>query len=45
VINRRLRKLHMSPRPPGVSEPLDRTKVALARSWQKVREARRRLPA
>jgi hypothetical protein len=45
VINRRLRKLHLSPRPPGTSEPLDRTKVAVARSWSKVRGARRKLPA
>jgi hypothetical protein len=45
VINRRLRKLRLSPRPPGASEPLDRTKVAVARSWYKVRGARRKLPA
>ena len=45
VINRRLRKLHLSPRAPGTSEPLDRTKVAVARSWNKVRGARRKLPA
>jgi hypothetical protein len=45
VINRRLRKLHLFPRPPGTSEPLDRTKVAVARSWYKVRGARRKLPA
>jgi hypothetical protein len=44
VINRRLRKLHLSPRPPGTSEPLDRTKVAVARSWYKVRGASRKLP-
>jgi hypothetical protein len=45
VINRRLRKLRLSPRPPGMSEPIDRTKVAMARSWEKLRDARRRLPA
>jgi len=45
VINRRLRKLHLSPRPPGRSEPLDRTKVRLAKSWQRLRNARRGLPA
>jgi len=45
VINRRLRKLHLSPRPPGTSEPLDRTKVAVARSWNRVHGARRKLPA
>ena len=32
VINRRLRKLRLSPRPPGASEPIDRTKVAMAKS-------------
>jgi hypothetical protein len=45
VINRRLRKLHLSPRPPGAGERRDRTKVAAARSWQMLRAARRRLPA
>jgi hypothetical protein len=45
VINRRLRKLHLSPRPPGTSESLDRTKVALARSWERLRDVRRKLPA
>jgi hypothetical protein len=44
-INRRLRKLHLSPRPPGMSESIDRTKAAMARSWEKLRDARRRLPA
>lgn len=44
-VNRRLRKLRASPRPPGVSEPIDRTKVALARSWEKLQVARRRAPA
>jgi hypothetical protein len=44
-VNRRLRKLRLSPRPPGASEPIDRTKVAVARSLEKLRDARRRLPA
>jgi hypothetical protein len=44
-INRRLRKLHFSPRPPGTSEPLDRTKATAARSWERLRDARRKLPA
>jgi hypothetical protein len=44
-VNRGLRKLRLSPRPPGMSEPIDRTKVAVARSLEKLREARRRLPA
>jgi len=44
-INRRLRKLHLSPRPPGASEALDRTKATAARSWEKLRDARRKQPA
>jgi hypothetical protein len=44
-VNRRLRKLRLSPRPPGASEPIDRTKAAVARSLEKLRDARRRLPA
>ena len=44
-INRRLRKLHLSPRQPGISEPIDRTKVAMARSWKKVLDTRRGQPA
>ena len=44
-INRRLRKLHLSPRPPGASEPVDKTKAAVARSWARLRDARHRLPA
>lgn len=36
-INRRLRQLHMSPRPLGVSERADTTKVVLFRSLQKLR--------
>ena len=38
-INRRLRKLHLSPRPPGASEPVDRIKAAVR---QIVGEAQRR---
>jgi hypothetical protein len=44
-VNRGLRKLRLSPRPPGMSEPIDRTKVAMARSLERLRDARRRLPA
>jgi Cupin superfamily protein len=44
-INRRLRKLHLSPRPPGASEPIDRTKEALSRAWSILAAARRRPPA
>jgi hypothetical protein len=43
-MNRRLRKLHLSPRPPGASPPVDRTKEAVSRSWMMVRDARRKLP-
>ena len=31
-INKRMRRLHLSPRPVGASEPVDRTKAAVARS-------------
>lgn len=41
-INRRLRKLHLSPRPPGASPPIDRTKEAVSRSWSILRAARRK---
>lgn len=44
-LNRRLRKFHLSPRPPGASEPVDKTKAAVARSWARLRDARHRLPA
>jgi hypothetical protein len=44
-INRRMRKLHLSPRPPGASPPVDRAKEAAFRSWLKLRDARRKLPA
>jgi hypothetical protein len=36
-INRRLRQLHLSPRPLGTSERVDRTKVAVFQSLQKLR--------
>jgi hypothetical protein len=36
-INRRLRRLHLSPRPLGVSEPVDKTKAVVFRSLQKLR--------
>jgi Cupin superfamily protein len=44
-INRRLRKLHMSPRGPGRSEPVDRVKAASFELWGKLSDARRKLPA
>ena len=44
-INRRLRKLHLSPRGPGASEPVDRVKAGSFELWGKLREARRKLPA
>jgi JmjC domain len=43
-VNRRLRRLQLSPRPPGASAPVDQTKVAMARSWERICDARRRLP-
>jgi hypothetical protein len=36
-INRRLRQLHLSPRPLGTSEPVDKTKAAVFRSVQRLR--------
>jgi hypothetical protein len=44
-INRRMRKLHLSPRPPGASPPVDRTKEMVFRSWTALRDARRKHPA
>jgi hypothetical protein len=44
-INRRLRKMRMSPRGPGRSEPVDRVKAASFDLWGKLSEARRKLPA
>jgi hypothetical protein len=36
-VNKRLRRLHLKPRPPGRSPGLDRTKAALLRSWTRLR--------
>jgi hypothetical protein len=44
-INRRLRKLNLSPRAPGQSVPVDRVKAASFDLWGKLSEARRKLPA
>ncbi len=44
-INRRLRKLNLSPRGPGESEPVDRVKATSFEFWGKLRDARRKLPA
>jgi hypothetical protein len=44
-INSRLRKLRLSPRPPGSSEPRDRVKAVASRSFLKLRNARRKLRA
>jgi Cupin superfamily protein len=44
-INRRLRKMHLTPRGPGHSEPVDRVKAAGFELWGKLSEARRKLPA
>jgi Cupin superfamily protein len=44
-INRRLRKLHLSPRPPGTSEPVDRVKAAGFELWGRLRDGRRKVPA
>jgi hypothetical protein len=44
-INRRLRKMHLSPRGPGRSQPVDRVKAASFDLWGKLSEARRKLPA
>jgi hypothetical protein len=43
-INQRLRRLHLSPRPPGESESVDKTKAAMFRSWQKLQDARKKTP-
>jgi hypothetical protein len=44
-VNRRMRKLHLSPRPPGASRSADRAKAALARTVVILNAARRRSPA
>jgi hypothetical protein len=43
-INKRMRRLHFSPRPMGASQPIDRTKAAMVRSWMRLRDARTKLP-
>jgi hypothetical protein len=43
-INRRLRKMHLSPRGPGRSQPVDRVKAASFDLWGKLSEARRKQP-
>jgi Cupin superfamily protein len=44
-INRRLRRMHLSPRGPGASEPVDRVKATSVELWVKLRETRRKMPA
>jgi JmjC domain len=44
-INRRLRKMHLSPRGPGRSEPVDKVKAASFDLWGKVSERRKKQPA
>ena len=44
-INRRLRKMHLSPKGPGRSEPVDKVKATGFELWGKLRDVRRRLPA
>jgi hypothetical protein len=36
-VNKRLRRLHLSPRPPGASPAIDRAKASMLRSWTKLR--------
>jgi hypothetical protein len=43
-VNKRLRKLHLAPRPPGVSERVDEAKARLLRSWTRVRRPHERAP-
>jgi hypothetical protein len=38
-VNKRLRRLHLSPRPPGTSPAIDRAKATLLRSWTKLRRS------
>jgi Cupin superfamily protein len=44
-INRRLRKLHLSPRGPGASDPVDRAKAMGFELWGKLRDAGHRRAA
>lgn len=39
-VNKRLRRLHLSPRPPGTSLAVDRAKASLLRSWNRIRPSR-----
>lgn len=43
-INKRMRRMHLSPRPAGASASVDKTKEAVIRSWLKLQEARKKLP-
>jgi hypothetical protein len=36
AVNKRMRRLHLSPRPIGASEPVDRAKAAVVRSLTKL---------
>jgi Cupin superfamily protein len=38
-VNKRLRRLHLKPRPPGEWDALDRAKSSLLRSWTRLRRA------
>lgn len=38
-VNKRLRRLHLAPRPPGTSVAVDRAKVSLLRSWNRMRRS------
>jgi hypothetical protein len=44
-VNKRLRRLRLSPRPPGQSATVDRAKATLLRSWTRVRGGREQLSA
>lgn len=41
-VNARLRRLHMSPRPPGHSKPIDSAKAVVYRSWSRLRQVRQK---
>jgi hypothetical protein len=44
-INARLRRLHLSPQPPGRSKSIDSAKTAAYRSWSKLRQMREKVGA
>lgn len=44
-VNKRLRQLRLSPRPPGGSETVDRAKATLFKSWGKLRKVRQKVSA